>query len=697
MKLNRFLLNLSFFAAFLALCPFAFSAATDEGAPIQVHGDSVEYFHELQKVEAVGNVSIDYEDVKLTADKMTVFTNTKMATAEGHVVLTQRGSIFKGEHAEYNFGKKTGNVSQMSMEMPPSYYGKAQGVERVSVDHYRAINSYVTTCCGDNPFYKVQAHQVDIFPGKMVSARNAVLWVRGIPVLWVPYFETRYADFERFPIQLVPGKTSEWGPFLLSRWRYHLIDTPEVQSKGNVLLDYRHKKGFGGGVENYYNGEKVGHGAIRTYYANDNNPPQNFDEDRSRIQWRHQSKLTEDTTLTAEINDLSDPLVVKDFFYREEFEEQSVPENYVSIITSKPEYTFSVLARERIDDFYTVVQREPQLRFDTHNQQLFDTLFYFRQEVQYDSLSKVFADGDGDLEAQRLDLNHTLSYAGHVGNFSVTPRAGVHNTAYSRRSGDTEGLFRGAFEPGLDLSTRFFKTYETSVHALGLDYNGIRHIFTPTASYNFRPNPTALRTTLQQFDAIDALDKQNYFRFNFENKLQTKEHDPSGNLVSREIVRIIPFFDQNFDTGRIENVGYDLELRPYSWMGIESDATFDTVSRDFETVNADFYLTRGDFRYSLGQRYAKDESSQTTTELRWKINPQWETKIYERYEFETNESKEFELGLSRTFNCVIVDLTYNHRQEHGDTFFVALRLKAFPKASFGMSQSYSSPKAASRL
>ena len=203
------------------------------------------------------------------------------------------------------------------------------------------------------------------------------------------------------------------------------------------------------------------------------------------------------------------------------------------------------------------------------------------------------------------------------------------------------------------------------MHAFGLDYNQIRHIFTPTASYNFRPNPTVLRTRLQQIDSLDTLDKQNFFRFAFENKLQTKEHDADKNLVSREIARIIPFFDQNFDTGRIDHVGYDLELRPYSWMGIESDATYDTVSRDFETVNADFYLTRGDFRFSLGQRYVKQESSQTTAELRWKINPLWEAKVYERYEFQTNQSKEFEAGVSRTFECVILDLNFNHRLDQG--------------------------------
>ena len=71
-----------------------------------------------------------------------------------------------------------------------------------------------------------------------------------------------------------------------------------------------------------------------------------------------------------------------------------------------------------------------------------------------------------------------------------------------------------------------------------------------------------------------------------------------------------------------------------------------------------------------------------------------DVKFYERFEFETNDSKEFEMTLSKTFDCIIVNFTYNHRQ--GDTFFFVFRLKSFPKASFGMTQSYNRPKASSQ-
>ena len=665
--------------------------------PIQIHGDSVEYFHEEQKTVGVGHVSIDYEDVKLTADKITVYMAAKEASAEGHVVLTQKGSVFMGDRADFNFATKVGKVSKMSATMEPGLYGKAERIEKISDKQYRATDSYVTTCCGDDPFYKIKAHQIDFFPDDKVVIRNAILMVRGVPVLFIPYYVQPFIEMDRFPVQIVPGRNSKWGTFVLTKWRYHLATGPDFESKGNVLLDYRSKRGVGAGVENFYRGDKIGRGAARVYAIQDSDAPPQVDGERTRVQWRHQAKVGEATTLTTEINQLSDADVIKDFFYREEYARDAFPDNYISLITSKPEYTFSVLERNRLDALFSVVERSPEVRFDTTNHEFQDTPFYFRQEVQFSNLIKSSAASDEGIDATRLDTNHTLSCAGRVGDVSVTPRIGTRQTFYSRdTSGDGRDFVRGAIDPGLDVSTRFYKVYDAYVKTFGLDYNQIRHIFEPTVSYNYRPDPTVLRTSLQQFDALDTLDKQNFIRFNFENKLQTKEHAKDGTPVTREIARAIPFLDTDLHTGRLTNTGMKVELRPYAWLGIEGDAAMDPETRHPDTADLDFYMQKNNVRLALGQRYVRDESGQTTAEVHWQMRPDMGVKVYERFEFETNVSKEFEVTLSKTFSCIIVDVTYNHQEMHGNTFYFEFRLKSFPKSSFGLHQTYDSPRASSR-
>lgn len=696
--LTVFSLVLSSQAAFAQESAEAPSGTSETTMPVQIHGDSVEYFHEEQKAVGTGNVSIEYEDTTLTADKITVYMDTKNAIAEGNVKLVQKGSEFTGERGEYNFDTKVGNVSKMKATIEPFYYGSAEKIERVDQSHYKAVNSTLTTCCGDNPFYQLKAQQVDIYPGQKVVARNALLLIKGVPVFFLPFWEQYLYDRERAPVQIIPGHSSDWGAFVLTKWRYRLVDRPDLHVRGNILADYRSKKGFGGGVETFYNGDKVGQGAARVYYANDKEPSEHPDEigpDRYRVQWRHQMPLTEDTTLTTELNKLSDEFVIKDYFYREEYEQDVLPDNYVSIITAKPNYTLSILDRERMDDFFTVVERSPEIRFDTHNQQFLDTPFYLRQESQFTNLRKEFANSKGDLATTRYDSNETLTYAGRVGDLSITPHAGMRHTYYSRGvNPDEKDLVRGIFDGGVDFSTRFYKTYDTTIKAFGLDYNQIRHVFAPVASYNYRPNPTVSRQELQQFDALDSLDKQNFWRFSFENKFFTKHHEGPDLMVTREIARVVPFFDVNYDTHRVDNVGYDVDWRPYKWLAFESDASFDTITRDFDAANFDIGVNVKDLDFRLGHRFIKNESAQTTAEIDWKINEEWSLSVYDRFEFEQGSSKEFEVTLSKAFECTILDFTYNHKPDE-DSFYFVFRLKAFPTASFGLSQTYRGPKSSS--
>ncbi len=667
-------------------------SADASSKPIHVKGDTVEYFQQEEKAVGTGHVSIDYENVKLEADKITVYMATKKALAEGNVTLTQKGSVFKGQRAEYDFGTKVGHVDKMDAVIQPEYYARARKIEKVSDAQYRAVDSSVTTCCGDSPFYQIKAREIDIFPDDKIIIKNALLYIKDVPVLFIPYFMQPLVDFDRLPVQLFPGRTKEWGTFLLSKWRYNLVNRKDMSVKGSVLADYREKRGFAGGLETFYRGDDFGRGAVRLYYADDNEPPPTAESDRYRGQFRHQSKIGESTTLTTEINKLSDDQLVKDFFFHGEYEKSIVPENYVSIITAKPEYTLSVLERHRLDDFVSSVNRDPEVRFDTHNRQFAETPFYLRQEVQFTNLQREYANINDQLDVTRLDTNHTVSYAGRLGDVSFTPHVGTRQTFYSRDlDGGGNSHVRGAFDGGLDVNTRFYKTYDTTIHAWGLDYNKLRHIFVPTASYNYRPTPTIFYTRLQQFDEIDALDKQNFLRLNFENKLQTKHRADDGSFYTREIARIIPFMDYNFLNDRIDNVGLTTELRPYAWLGMQSDIVLDTHLGKVTVANFDVYYSKGPWKFAVGQRYLLDESSQTTAEVTLKLKD-YEFKVYERFEFQENVSKEFEFTVSKYWDCVITDFTYNHRED-GETFYVALRLKAFPSTPFSLRQSYNHPKA----
>lgn len=693
-KISVFFIVLWVSWASLAFCKTSYAENSPKGSPIQIHGELVEYFQNENKAVGTGNVVIDYEGDKLEADKITVYTDKKLALAEGHVVLTQEDAVYKGERGEYDFSRKIGNVSKLSATIGPiPYYGKAREVSKEADGHYKLHDSTITTCCGDNPFYKFQAQQLDLYPDDRVEVRNALLVIKNVPILFIPFYVQKFHEIQRFPVQFVVGDEGEWGPFVLSRWRYQLIDKPWLKSRGKLHLDYRSKRGWGYGTDNYYTSD-WGRGLIKYYQVRDNAVVSSENPDRYRVQVRHQAKLEKYTTLVMEGNKLSDPDMVKDFFYREEYEKDIQPDNYVSIIMARPEYSLSFLERKRFDDFYTVVERSPEVRFDTYNKQFQDTPFYLRNEFQFSSLQKRFANSETEYDSARVDTNQTLLYAGHVGDFSVAPRVGMRQTYY-RRSANNEGdEWRGTFDPGLDISTRFYKVYDVSVHAMGLDYNQLRHIFTPTISYNFRPNPTAHASRLLQFDQIDSLDKQHFIRFNFENKIQTREHvkGSTGELKTREIARVIPFFDMDYNSERLENIGYDIELRPYEWLSFAGDGTYSSRLRAFETLNSDIYWTLSPFTLSLGHRYLRRDSSQLTTSASWDINKDWTLSIYQRHEFKSANDVPglTELTVTRRFDCVAVDVVWSKGRD--SAIFVVVHIKGFEDQPVHISKTYSRAK-----
>ena len=86
------------------------SYAQEIASPVEVNGDQVEYFPKEKKVTGVGNVSIDHGDVKLVCDKITVYTESKDAYAEGNVVLDTPTGRLKGQEVKYNFGTKKGEI-----------------------------------------------------------------------------------------------------------------------------------------------------------------------------------------------------------------------------------------------------------------------------------------------------------------------------------------------------------------------------------------------------------------------------------------------------------------------------------------------------------------------------------------------------------------------------------------------------------
>ncbi|MBU0881545.1 MAG: LPS export ABC transporter periplasmic protein LptC [Candidatus Omnitrophica bacterium] len=607
-------------AAWLIAFPFfvenSYAETLSSKEPVVVNGDHVEYLQNEKQVIGTGNVSITYKDIVLTCDRIEVNLATHDTRAEGNVNITQKGAYFIGDKIDYNFETRAAVIDYGYINARPFYF-RAESLSKIAgKDEFGLTNGNLTTCDLDRPHYRIQAERVKIYLDDKVVANNVVFYVGDLPIFMLPYYVQPLGDDKKSHITVIPGESKEWGYYALTAYRYYFDD----KFRGDVLVDYRSKLGLGVGV-NHYMDTKVGDGAFKVYYTQENNnlafEKTGAVETRYRYQYRHKWDIKDtDTTAIVEFNYLSDPDIIREYFYREYEELGANPDSYVSLITAKPDYTTEFLIRKRFNNFYTVVERLPEYKIDILNYRIGDTQFYYSGNASAVYLNQTYATSptpQKDVNTARFDIYNQISYAARFfKSLSVMPYAGIRETYYSRNKWGNTNQIRTIFNQGVDLSTKFYKVYEFNTDYLGLDINKLRHIITPTAGYRHVHQPTISPDNLTQYDGIDSLDTENGVTLSLENKLQTKRKS-GEQMTSVDLLRFIVSTDYLFrlekrsidlKSNKFNGIDFKLELIPYSWLYISSDMHVNTKTSLVETMNVDFVAGDSDkWSLSAGQRY----------------------------------------------------------------------------------------------
>ncbi len=691
----------------------AYSEAMKVKEPIVVNGDSVEYFQDKKKVVGTGNISIDYKTIKLTCDKVTVYLDTREAIAEGHVkVLQQNGAYFTGDTINYNFDTQQGSVVNGYVNALP-FYGKAKSVNKYSEDKFGLENGYITTCDLEHPHYRVQSKQIKIYLEDKIVARNIFFYVGNTPIFYVPYYVQPIRHNRKTNFTVIPGKNKDWGYYALTAYRYYFND----DFRGDVLLDYRSKKGLGEGVNHYYTTKDIGEGAAKFYYTHENDilafeRSGDIIKNRYRYQLRHRWEMGKDTDTTAivEFNKLSDADVIKDYFYKE-YEELQDPDdyNYISVVTSKPNYTTELLLKKRFDKFFSIVERLPEYRIDVKNTRLTEAApVYYLANASASYLNQTFSNLVSDQKevgVARVDTYNQISYAARLFKFwSFTPYVGTQQTYYSRNLWGDTNLVRGALKAGIDNSAKFYRIYDVESDFMGLDINKLRHIITPSANYYYTHQPSVDPANLTQFDSIDALAADNGVRLALENKLQTKRLE-GEDLKSVDLATFIISTDYGFrlkddnlsyKSQKFKTVDMQLEAVPYPWLYTLSKMTVNTKQYMIESASIDIVGNGGDaWSLGAGYRYENVEtgsSNLVTVGAMYKINDKWKVRAYERLDIAKMGFEEQEYTIIRDLHCWIAEFTYDIKKMEDQAIWIVMRLKAFPETPIGFRRTYYRPR-----
>ena len=598
-------LALSFFSVAAQEAPSWEVQALSKIIPGTVEG-KMDYDPVNGTATGTNGVYVKYGNATLTADSASLNTQSGEVVADGHVRVESGDQLWVGDHIRYNF--KTHQMQSESFRTGkwPVFASGNDLSGNSSNKVYYANNAYVTTDDTADPDLRVHATRIKIIPGKSVEMWNAVLYAKGVPIFYFPYYKRNLGPHAN-NLNFTPGYRSTYGGFLLTSYNWYL----GTNADGKIHVDYRSQRGVGLGPDvNLHLGE-WGQVGLKYYYLNDQEPntstnafPQfgTIPENRQVFKGTWQATPATNLNLKALVNYQSDPLVMHDYFTGD-YANNPQPSSFVEANKYWDNWSLDALTTPRINSWFNQVERLPDVRLTGFRQQVLESPVY------YDSQSSVgwyrqFAantnsnyssnNGTNINSAMRADTYHQFTLPWTFFHWlNVTPRVGGRLTYYSAQNatnGGNNSVTREIFNTGVGTSFKASQLWANATNGF-LQVDGLRHIVEPSANYVFVPDPSTPPAKLPQFDGeqpslvdlpltfpdyndIESIDTQNAIRFGLRNTLQTKRDGALDKLLDWNVQldwRLNPKPGQN----TLNDLYSSFAFKPRTWLTAESQTRYD--------------------------------------------------------------------------------------------------------------------------
>lgn len=694
----------------------------EEEAEWHVDGLTSESYviYDQGRIIGTNGIAVRYGPTVLTATAVQVDRESGEAAAEGNVTIQREAYLWKGDRVSYNLKTRALSANQFRAGFAPFFAGGedlgSEPIEGTTNRVYTARNAYVTTDDLQEPGYRIRAKSLKIIPGKSITAKEAMLYLGDVPVMYFPFYRRRL-DGVPNAFTFTPGYRSRYGPFLRSSYNWQLNEF----LAGALNLDAYEKRGIGFGPDFDYSLGSYGQGTLSGYYIHDRKPGTDaqdkpIDPDRHRITFSHRGTLRTNLMATVVVREQSDAYIVRDYF-ENEYRQNPQPRSFLELNQLWPNYSLDLLAQPQINDFFQTVERLPDVKLNGYRQQLGVSPFYYESETSAGYFRFQPADAGTNYAALRADTFHQILLPRtFFGWLNVTPRVGGRFTHYGETDSNNPAVDysqeeRGVFNTGTEVSFKASRLW-SNARSKFWDADGIRHIVQPSVNYVFVPNPTVRPRELPQFDtevpslrllpvdfpdyhAIDSIDSQNVFRLGLFNKVQTKRDDALDHIVNWQLFtdwRV----DKRDDQTTFADFFSDLDFRPRRWMTLSSETRTDIENGVLRYANHFLTLEPNDvWGISLGHLYVKETeafgpdsgNNLIRSSIYFRLNENWAWRMTHHFETRDSTMEEQYYTLYRDLRnwTSALTLRVRDRRDGSDDITVAVTfsLKAFPRYSLG--------------
>jgi hypothetical protein len=272
--------------------------------------DSLTLFSETNLIRLKGSALVERETSKLEADSISFQQDECLMLAQGEPALFDGETVLVGGGMRYDTCERQGIVSEALTkfnQMGVDWYLRGElAVDSAATRMYGAGNE-VTTCDHPNPHYHFSAHNVKWVSNNMLVARPAVLYVRDVPVMWLPFIWQDMRQGRRSGI-LVPrfGVNDLVRPN--SGYRRHVTNIGYYFAISDYM-DFQASLDWFAGNYTALNGQ-IRYNWLTQFMTGDLAVSRVFEEGiegspgaRSlRVQWSHNQSFNQRTRLTASVD-----------------------------------------------------------------------------------------------------------------------------------------------------------------------------------------------------------------------------------------------------------------------------------------------------------------------------------------------------------------------------------------------------------
>ncbi len=516
-------------------------------APVKYSAeDSLVYDAESGTAYLYGNSKVDYENMKLTSDKVHMnldkstvrATGTVDSTAEGGIkgkpVFTMGKDEYKSDTMAFNFKSKKGLIKGIYTEQQDGFLsgevGKRDSTGSVYLQHGR-----YTTCDKPHPDFYIALSRAKVRPGKDVVFGPAYLVVADVPLpLAIPYgffpFSKKYSSGFIMPSY---GDESDRGFYLRDGGYYFAISDKwdlkllgEIYTKGSwgvsAASNYRKRYRYSGSFLFSYQDSKTG----------DKGLPDFAEQESFKIQWNHRQdpKANPYSSLAASVNFATSSYERNNLnsMYNPQTLTQTTRTSSVSWSTGFSSIGLSLSATTNLaQDMRTssIQITLPDLNISLSRFYPFKRKHLVGKERWYEKISMSYtgqlANSISTTEDKILHSNlikdwknafqHTIpvqanftlfNYINVTPSFNFTDRMyskkvtrGWDNTLQKEVVRDTTYGFHNVYNWSMNVgaSTKLYGFWVPNRKLFGDKIQAIRHVITPQVSFSYSPNFGARR------------------------------------------------------------------------------------------------------------------------------------------------------------------------------------------------------------